>query len=107
MALVMHLDRPMSMVPDAGDLQSLELRLCFASDPGTGAFEVTLEFREIEVKVEVVDVDLRRAIRTAADRCAEKLRDEGFQVTPDDVIGALEDALEHSEFANRLSKQLN
>jgi hypothetical protein len=82
---------------DVGDEQSLQLKLRLATDPGTGAYEVTIEFSEIDVVVEVLDMDLRRAVRSAADQCADRLRECGYAVTPADVIGALEDALESSE----------
>ncbi|HZU82936.1 MAG TPA: hypothetical protein VE987_08475 [Polyangiaceae bacterium] len=82
---------------DAGDLESLQLTLRLAAGP-SGAFEVRIEFSEIDVAVEVIDVDLRRALRAAAEECAEKLRDNGYVVTSGDVIGALEGALESSEW---------
>jgi hypothetical protein len=97
----------MSIAPDASEVQSLQLKLSLASDPSTGAYEVTIEFCDIEVAVEVLDVDLRRAIRTAADRCAERLRGHGYLVTSEDVIGALEVALESSEFARAPAQALN
>jgi hypothetical protein len=91
----------MPAVPDLSDAQSLQLRLRLAADPDTGAYAVTIEFSEIDVAVEVLDIDLRRAIRTAADRCAQRLRDQGYAVTPGDVIHALEGALESSELVHR------
>jgi hypothetical protein len=97
----------MPAAPDASDAQSLQLKLRLVAEPDTGAFAVTIEFCEIDVAVEVLDVDLRRAIRTAAGRCAERLRDHGYAVTPGDVIRALEDALESSELAPRPSQDLN
>jgi hypothetical protein len=97
----------MPAVPDASDAQSLQLKLRLAAVPDTGAFAVTIEFCEIDVAVEVLDVDLRRAIRTAASRCAERLRDEGYSVTPGDVIRALEDALNCSELAHDPSRTMN
>jgi hypothetical protein len=87
----------MTIASDTSEVQSLELKLRLASDPRTGAYEVVIEFSDIGVVVEVLDIDLRRAIRTAADRSAERLRDQGYLVTSADVIGALEDALESSD----------
>ncbi len=92
---------------DLSDAKSLQLKLRLAAEPDMGAFVVTIELLEIDIVVEVLDVDLRRAIRTAADRCAERLRDQGYAVTPGDVIGALEDALECSELARRPSQASN
>ena len=89
----------MPAVPDASDAQSLQLKLRLADEPDTGAFAVTIEFFEIDVSVEVLDIDLRRAIRTAAGRCARRLCDHGYAVTPADVIRAFEDALDSSAFA--------
>lgn len=97
----------MPTAPDVSDGQSLQLKLRLAVDPETGAYVVAIEFCEIDVVVEVLDVDLRRAIRTAADQCAERLRDRSYTVTPADVIRALEDALESSELAAGRSQELN
>ena len=89
------------------DSQALQLKLRLASDPTTGAYEVSIELTEVDVSVEVLDIDLRRAIRTAAERCADRLRDKGYAVTPTEVIGALEDALDHSELIQRPAQGLN
>lgn len=97
----------MPAVPDASDSQSLQLKLRLAAEPDTGGFAVTIEFFEIDVSVEVLDIDLRRAIRTAAGRCAQRLCDHGYAVTPADVIRAFEDALESSEFGIRPPPALN
>jgi hypothetical protein len=82
---------------DSGELQSLQLKLRLSSEPESGAYRVTIELSEVGVEVEVHDADLRRAVRTAADRCAEGLRDRGFAVTAPEVLAALENALENSE----------
>jgi hypothetical protein len=97
----------MPAVPDVSDAQSLQVKLRLAAEPDTGAFAVTIEFCEVDVVVEVLDCDLRRAIRTAADRCAERLRDRGYAVTPGDVIRALDEALKRSELVKRLSQAAN
>ena len=67
---------------------------------------MTIELCEIAITVEVADRDLRRAVRLAADRCAEGLREKGFSVTTSDVLSALDDALEHSELV-RATESLN
>jgi hypothetical protein len=77
--------------------ESLQLCLRLAAAPGNGAYKVTIELFEIDLVVESVDLDLRGAVRGAADRCAEQLRERGYAVTSADVIGALEEALEGSE----------
>jgi hypothetical protein len=88
--------------PGASDgAESFHLKLRLASDPMTGGYEVSIELAEIDVLVEVVDSDLRRAVRAAADRCAERLREHGYAVTTAEVIGALEDALQDSEIVRR------
>ncbi len=92
---------------DVSDAQSLQLKLRLAAEPESGVYEVSIELSEIDVVVEVLDVDLRRAIRTAADRCAEKLRDKGYSVTAGEVIGALEDALENSELVHKATQPTN
>jgi hypothetical protein len=58
---------------------------------------VTIELAEVAVTVEACDKDLRRAVRTAADACAERLREKGFSVSSAEVLSALDDALENSE----------
>jgi hypothetical protein len=77
--------------------ESLQLCLRLAAAPGNGAYKVTIELFEIDLVVESIDLDLRGAVRNAADRCAEQLRERGYAVTSADVIGALEDALETSD----------
>jgi uncharacterized protein (UPF0147 family) len=77
--------------------ESLQLCLRLAAAPGNGAYKVTIELFEINLVVESIDLDLRGAVRAAADRCAEQLRERGYAVTAADVIGALEDALECSQ----------
>jgi hypothetical protein len=89
---------------DTCEVQSLQLKLRLATDPTTSAYEVTIELSEVDVTVEVLDVDLRRAIRTAAERCAAQLRDHGYAVTIGEVVGALEEALENCELVQRASK---
>jgi uncharacterized protein (UPF0147 family) len=89
------------------DAQSFQLKLRLASDPTTGAYEVSIELAEVDVQVEVADVDLRRAVRRAAEQCAERLCEHGYVVTAADVMGALEDALEDSEIARRADQPLN
>jgi hypothetical protein len=92
----------------AGDeAQSFQLKLRLASDPTTGAYEVSIELAEVDVQVEVADVDLRRAVRRAAEQCADRLCEHGYVVTAADVMGALEDALEDSEIARRAAQPPN
>jgi len=87
--------------------ESLQLCLRLAAAPGNGAYKVTIELFEIDLVVESIDLDLRGAVRAAADRCAEQLRERGYVVTAADVIGALENALEWSQVASRPQELLN
>jgi len=98
---------PIAPLGASDDAQSFHLKLRLASDPMTGGYEVTIELAEVDVLVEVVDLDLRRAVRTAADRCAERLREHGFAVTTGEVISALEEALQDSEIVKRASEAPN
>jgi uncharacterized protein (UPF0147 family) len=98
---------PMVPEPDASDAQSLQLKLRLAAEPASGAYEVSIELSEVDVLVQVLDVDLRRAIRRAADECADQLRDRGYSVTPGEVIGALEEALENSELVQKAAQPSN
>lgn len=93
--------------PDTSEAQSFHLKLRLASDPTTGGYEVSIELAEVDVLVEVLDLDLRRAVRTAAERCAARLREHGFAVTTGEVIGALEEALQDSEIVKRASQAPN
>jgi hypothetical protein len=79
------------------DTTSLQLSLRLAKDPDVPTYEVRIALSEVDVLVEVLDVDLRRALVTAANRCSERLRERGYDVSPNDVIGALEEALEAPE----------
>jgi hypothetical protein len=92
---------------DACDAESLELKLRLSAEPTSGAYQVSIELSEVNVVVDVLDVDLRRAIRTAAERCAAQLRDQGYAVTTGEVIGALEEALENSELVQRAAEPAN
>jgi hypothetical protein len=92
---------PLSSRYASDETQSFQLKLRLASNPATGAYEVSIELAEVDVQVEVADVDLRRAVRRAAEECAARLCDHGYVVTAADVMGALEDALEDSEIARR------
>jgi uncharacterized protein (UPF0147 family) len=89
------------------EAQSFQLKLRLASDPTTGAYEVSIELAEVDVLVEVADVDLRRAVRRAAEQCADRLCACGYVVTAADVMGALENALEDSEIARRVRQPPN
>jgi hypothetical protein len=97
----------MEFTDDACDEQSLELKLRLMVEPSSGAYQVSIELSEVSVVVEVLDVDLRRAIRTAAEQCAAQLRDQGYAVTMGEVIGALEEALENSELVQRAADPAN
>ena len=87
--------------------ESLQLCLRLAAAPGNGAYKVTIELFEIDLVVESIDLDLHGAVRAAADRCAEQLRERGYVVTAADVIGALEEALEWSKVAPKTHELLN
>jgi uncharacterized membrane protein (DUF2068 family) len=87
--------------------ESLQLCLKLAAAPGNGAYTVTIELFEIDLVVETVDLDLRGAVRAAADRCAEQLRERGYAVTSADVIGALEEALQASDIGSQPMRTLN
>lgn len=84
-------------MPTTTARESLQLCLRLAAAPGNGAYKVTIELFEIDLVVESIDLDLRGAVRGAADRCAEQLRERGYAVTSADVIDALEEALESSD----------
>ena len=62
--------------------------------------------RDARGRIDAID-DLRHAIRATADRCAERLREQGYAVTSVDVIGALEDALARSELLRPPADALN
>ncbi|MGH7271018.1 MAG: hypothetical protein ACREJ3_11360, partial [Polyangiaceae bacterium] len=70
-------------------------------------YKVTIELFEIDLVVETIDFDLRGAVRAAADRCAEQLRERGYAVTSADVIGALDAALDASDSAAKPKYSLN
>ena len=89
--------QPVPPMPTTTARESLQLCLRLAAAPGNGAYKVTIELFEIDLVVESIDLDLRGAVRGAADRCAEQLRERGYAVTSADVIDALEDALESSD----------
>jgi hypothetical protein len=74
------------------DHLALQLDLRVDAAPGSGAFRATIELRELEVVVEAVAHDLGEAMQSAAERCAERLGELGYAVTPADVLGALEHA---------------
>jgi hypothetical protein len=97
----------MALLPDASDTQSFHLKLRLASDAASGGYQVSIELSEVDVLVEVLDMDLRRAVRLAAERCAARLREHGFAVTTGEVIGALEDAIESSEIVKRAAQAPN
>jgi hypothetical protein len=82
---------------EPGDAQTLKLKLRLAAEPETKGYSVTIELVEVAVTVEAHDHDLRRAVRTAADSCAERLRAKGFTVTSAEVLTAIDEALENSE----------
>jgi hypothetical protein len=92
---------------ELADAHVLQLKLRLASDPETGDYRVTIELSEVCVTVEVKDADLRRAASTAAEQCAERLRERGFTVTATEVLGALEDALDNSELVRVSAGHLN
>jgi len=98
---------PMQPLDDTSDAHSFELKLRIAADPACGAYQVSIELADVNVVVEAIDVDLRRAVRTAADRCAEGLRELGYAVTPAEVIAALEEALENSELVQKSAQPAN
>lgn len=70
-------------------------------------YEVRIAFSEVDILVEVLDVDLRRALITAAKRCSDRLRERGYDVSPTEVIVALEEALESPGIAEHAGRQLN
>jgi uncharacterized protein (UPF0147 family) len=98
---------PIASDRDANDARSLQLTLRLAAEPESGAYEVSIELSEIDVLVEVLDIDLRRAIRTAAARCADQLHARGYSITAAEVIGALEEALESSELVHQAAQPAN
>ena len=98
---------PFDTEQSSGAEETFQLKLRLAADATTGAYEVTIELLNVGVRVETVDVDLRRALRTAADECAERLSEMGYAVTSNDVIGALEEALDDAEVVQRESNPPN
>jgi hypothetical protein len=82
---------------EPADAQTLKLKLRLAAEPERQGYSVTIELVEVAVTVETRDKDLRRAVRAAADSCAERLREKGFTVTAAEVLTAIDDALENSE----------
>lgn len=98
---------PFDTEQSSGAEETFQLKLRLAADAATGAYEVTIELLNVGVRVETVDVDLRRALRTAADECAERLSEMGYAVTSNDVIGALEEALDDAEVVQRESNPPN
>jgi len=97
---------PFDAEQDSG-AETFQLKLRLAADAATGAYEVTIELLDIGLCVEKIDVDLRRALRSAADECAARLREMGYAVTSNDVIGALEEALDDAEVVRRESPPPN
>lgn len=72
---------------------SLSLRVAAVGEDRK-AFSVTILLPEVRVTVQVVRHTLREAVGTAAIECAEKLVELGYDMTPQGVIAALEEALE-------------
>ena len=87
------------MMPTMETVDHLALQLDLRVDaaPGGGAFKATIALQEIDLNVEAVAVDLGEAMRSAAQRCAERLGELGYAVTCADVLGALEETLEPLE----------
>lgn len=81
--------------------ESLQLTLRLAAAPDNEAYKVTLGLWEIDLIIEVIDLDLRGAIRSAAEQCAMRLRERGYLVTAADVAAALDEALRGSELVRR------
>ncbi len=84
------------MMPTMETVEHLDLQLDLRVDaaPGGGAFKATIALQQIDLSVEAIAVDLGEAMRSAADRCAERLGELGYAVTSADVLGALEETLE-------------
>lgn len=76
------------------DHLALQLDLRVDAAAGSGAFKATIELRELDLSVEAIALDLGEAMRSAAERCAQRLDELGYAVTPADVLGALEETLE-------------
>ena len=81
-------DCSMPSMPTTDARESLQLCLKLAAAPGNAAYKVTIELFEIDLVVESVDLHLRGAVRAAADRCAQRLRERGYEVTSADVKSA-------------------
>lgn len=75
------------------DHLALQLDLRVDAAQGSGAFKATIELREIDVVVEAVAPDVGEAMRSAAERCAERLGELGYSVSSADVLAALEGSL--------------
>ncbi len=83
----------------------VDLRVDVALD--TGAFKATIAMAEIDVHVEAIDANVTDAVRIAAEKCAERLGELGYDVTPADVLGALETGVEPSQRAGVLAHACN
>jgi hypothetical protein len=83
----------MSMTETAEHLD-LQLDLRVDASPGSGVFKAIIELREIDLLVEATALDVSDAMRTAAERCADRLCELGYAVTPADVLAALVDTRE-------------
>lgn len=81
--------------------ESLQLTLRLAAAPDNAAYKVTLGLSEIDLVIEVIDLDLPGAIRSAAEQCAIRLRERGYVVTGADVAAALDEAIRGSELVRR------
>ena len=79
------------------DHLALQLDLRVDAAPGGGAFKATIALQDVDLSVEAVAVDVGEAMRSAAERCAERLGELGYAVTTADVLGALEETLEPVE----------
>ena len=76
------------------DHLALQLDLRVDAAPDGAAFKATIALEDVDLSVEAIAVDVGEAMRTAAQRCAERLGELGYAVTTADVLGALEETME-------------
>jgi hypothetical protein len=77
---------------DAHDHVDLQIGLQLDAAPDNSEFRVTIELGDVDIAVQVIEADLGDALRGAAERCADQLRERGYDISAAAVLGALEDS---------------
>ena len=87
-----HAQRVCTMArTEFADHVDLQIGLQLDAAPDSSEFRVTIELGELDLAVQVIEADLGDALRGAAERCASRLRERGYDISPAMVLGALED----------------